>query len=65
MPTVSERVSVLETKVVNIDGKIDDLKEDLRSVQVCIDQNGASIHQSLNVMSERSAEAHKIGRAHV
>ena len=58
MPTVSERVSVLETKVVNIDGKIDDLKSDLREVQVCIDRTGSSIHKSLSEMSERSAEAH-------
>ena len=58
MPTVTERVSVLETKVENIADKIDDIRTDIEKVHDCLHKTGESLHATLNVMSEKAEEAH-------
>ena len=58
MPAVTERVSVLETKVENIAEKIDDVKTDIEKVHDCLHNTGESLHATLNKMSEKAETAH-------
>ena len=58
MPTVTERVSVLETKVENIAEKIDDIKIDMEKVHDCLHKTGESLHATLDKMSEKAETAH-------
>lgn len=51
MPTVSERVSVLETKVDNFDEKFDDIKQDITA-------NQNSLLQTLKEMRDASTTQH-------
>lgn len=56
---VAERVSVLETKVENIDEKIDDLKADVREVHDCLDRTGQELKSQLRVMHDDSNRQHE------
>lgn len=49
---VAERVSVLETKVENIDEKIDDLKVDVKDMHDCLDRTRDLLDSKLDVMME-------------
>jgi hypothetical protein len=51
MPTVAERVSVVEVQVANLDEKIDDIKVD-------VNQLGAGITQRLDQMYDASCSQH-------
>jgi predicted RNase H-like nuclease (RuvC/YqgF family) len=52
MPTVQERVGVLETKVHNIDEKIDDVKVDIKDLHDCLDQTRDRVLDQLGEMSK-------------
>lgn len=45
---VAERVSVLETKVENIDEKIDDIKIDIRDMHDCLDRTRDTVTGQLD-----------------
>lgn len=47
---VAERVSVLETKVENIDEKIDDLKVDVKEMHDCLDRTRDLLDSKLDEM---------------
>ncbi len=47
---VAERVSVLETKVENIDEKIDDLKTDVKDMHDCLDRTRDLLDTKLDAM---------------
>ncbi len=47
---VAERVSVLETKVENIDEKIDDLKVDVKDMHDCLDRTRDLLDAKLDEM---------------
>ena len=47
---VAERVSVLETKVENIDEKLDDLKVDVKEMHDCLDRTRDLIDSKLDDM---------------
>jgi len=47
---VAERVSVLETKVENIDEKLDDLKADVKDMHDCLDRTRDLIDTKLDNM---------------
>jgi len=51
MPTVAERVSVVEVQVANLNEKIDDIKTD-------VNQLGAGITQRLDQMYDASCSQH-------
>ena len=51
LQTVPERVSVLETKVDNIEEKIDDLKVDVKEMHDCLDQTRDRVLAQLDVMT--------------
>jgi chromosome segregation ATPase len=51
LQTVPERVSVLETKVDNIEEKIDDLKVDVKEMHDCLDNTRDTVMAQLGVMT--------------
>ena len=51
MPTVAERVSVVEVQITNLDEKIDDIKTDVSSL-------GAGINYRLDTMYDASCNQH-------
>jgi dsDNA-specific endonuclease/ATPase MutS2 len=50
--TLPERVSVLETKVENIDEKLVDLKVDVKDMHDCLDRTRDSVMEKLGEMTE-------------
>jgi hypothetical protein len=62
MPTVAERVSVVEVQVANLDEKIDEIKTDVKEL-------GVGINQRLDTMYDASCTqhaelAHKLSNTH-
>jgi hypothetical protein len=51
LQTVPERVSVLETKVDNVEEKIDDLKVDVKEMHDCLDQTRDRVLAQLEIMT--------------
>ena len=58
MATVGERVSVLETQVINIDEKIDDLKVDVKELDHKIVNHTETLKTQLSTMYTASCEQH-------
>jgi uncharacterized coiled-coil DUF342 family protein len=58
MASTVERLGIVETKVENLDSKIDDLKIDVKEMHECLDRTGDSLHAALKEMTKNSAEAH-------
>ena len=58
MATTLERLGVVETKVVNLDEKIDDLKSDVKDMHDCLDKTRESLSGQLDKMYEASCEQH-------
>jgi len=50
LATVPERVSVLETKVDNIEEKLDDIKVDVKDMHDCLDRTRDSVMSELDKM---------------
>jgi chromosome segregation ATPase len=53
-----ERVSVLETKVENINEKLTDIKADVKEMHDCLDQTRDLLAEQLKTMSEESNSQH-------
>lgn len=58
LATLPERVSVVETKVDNIEGKLVELKDDVKELHDCLDRTGDSLHATLKDMNEQSCKQH-------
>lgn len=62
MPTVAERVSVVEIQVANLDEKINEIKDDVRDLGTTlthtIDVNNSEIKSQLKEMNETSCSQH-------
>jgi hypothetical protein len=58
MATTLERLGIVETKVENLDCKLDDIKVDVKEMHDCLDRTGESLHAALKEMTKNSAEAH-------
>jgi len=58
MTTTVERLSIVETKVENLDSKLDDLKSDVKEMHDCLDRTGDSLHMALKEMTKSSSAAH-------
>ena len=52
LATVPERVSVLETKVDNIEEKLDDIKIDVKDMHDCLDRTRDQVLEQLGAMTE-------------
>lgn len=58
MPTVAERVGIVETKVENLGEKLDDLKIDVKDVHDCLDKTRDEVTQQLTIMHEEACRQH-------
>ncbi len=58
LATVPERVSVLETKVDNIEEKLDDIKVDVKDMHDCLDRTRDGIMEQLAAMNKNSCDQH-------
>jgi chromosome segregation ATPase len=58
MATTAERIGVVETKVQNLDEKLDDLKVDVKEMHDCLDKTRSSLTDKLNEMYDASCSQH-------
>ena len=58
MATTAERIGVVETKVQNLDEKLDDLKIDVKEMHDCLDKTRSSLTDKLNEMYDASCSQH-------
>jgi len=58
MATTAERLGIVETKVANLDEKIDDIKIDIKDVHDCLDRTGDVLKAQLQIMHEDSCKQH-------
>jgi len=58
MPTVAERISVVEVQVVNLDEKLDEIKVDVKEMHDCLDRTGTDLKATLKEMHNESCRQH-------
>jgi phage shock protein A len=58
LATLPERVSVLETKVENVNEKLVDLKSDVKDMHDCLDNTRDLLDKKLCEMSDESTRQH-------
>ena len=58
MATTAERIGVVETKVQNLDEKLDDLKIDVKEMHDCLDKTRDSLTIKLDEMYDASCSLH-------
>lgn len=58
MATTAERIGVVETKVQNLDEKLDDLKVDVKEMHDCLDKTREGLTNKLNEMYDASCSQH-------
>ena len=59
MATTIERLGVVETKVENLNEKLDDLKIDVKEMHDCLDKTRESLTNKLDEMYGASCNQHK------
>ena len=59
MATAAERISVVETKVENLNEKLDDLKIDVKDMHDCLDNTREGLTLKLDQMYEASCSQHE------
>jgi hypothetical protein len=52
MPTQAERLGIVETKVENLDSKLDDIKSDVKEMHDCLDKTRDLLADKLEKMQE-------------
>ena len=58
MATTAERIGIVETKVQNLDEKLDDLKVDVKDMHDCLDKTRDSLTNKLDEMYDASCSQH-------
>lgn len=58
MPTVAERVSVVEVQIANLDEKLDEIKVDVKDMHDCLDRTGNELKLTLKEMHDESCRQH-------
>jgi chromosome segregation ATPase len=58
MATTVERIGILETKVENLNEKMDDLKVDVKEMHDCLDKTRDSLIEKLDAMYNASCDQH-------
>lgn len=58
MASAAERLGIVETKVVNLDNKLDELKIDVKEMHDCLDNTRDMLADQLKCMSEASSKQH-------
>jgi flagellar capping protein FliD len=59
MVTTTERLGIVETKVENLNEKLDGLKEDVKEMHDCLDKTREGLTEKLNTMYDASCSQHK------
>lgn len=59
MPSVAERVSVVEVQVANLDEKLDEIKDNVKDMHDCLDRTGAELKAALREMDHRACHQHQ------
>ena len=59
MATTTERLGIVETKVENLNEKLDGLKEDVKDMHDCLDKTRESLTDKLDEMYNASCHQHK------
>jgi flagellar capping protein FliD len=60
MATTVERIGIVETKVANLDEKLDDLKVDVKDMHDCLDKTREGLTTQLEKMYDASCSQHSI-----
>jgi hypothetical protein len=58
MATTAERLGIVETKVENLNEKLDNVKEDIKQVHDCLDRTGDELKITLKAMHDASVGQH-------
>ncbi|NDD04944.1 MAG: hypothetical protein EB078_08560, partial [Proteobacteria bacterium] len=58
MATTTERLGIVETKVENINEKLDELKVDVKDMHACLDNTRDELKTRLDTMYEASCVQH-------
>jgi flagellar capping protein FliD len=58
MAKVDERLGIVETKVENLNEKLDDLKVDVKDMHDCLDKTRDGLTEKLNEMYDASCTQH-------
>ena len=58
MATTVERLGIVETKVANLDEKIDDIKVDVKEMHDCLDKTRDGVMSKLDEMYSASCDQH-------
>jgi flagellar capping protein FliD len=58
MATTVERLGIVETKVENLNEKLDDLKVDVKDMHDCLDKTRDDLKSQLELMYNASCEQH-------
>lgn len=58
MGDINERMGVVETKVANLDEKIDNLKGDVKEMHDCLDKTRDTLKEQLDKMYDASCAQH-------
>jgi hypothetical protein len=58
MATTVERIGIVETKVENLNGKLDELKIDVKDMHDCLDKTRDSLIEKLELMYGASCDQH-------
>lgn len=58
MATTTERLGIVETKVENLNEKLDDLKIDVKDLHDCLDKTRDTIEEKLEQMYQASCAQH-------
>ena len=59
MATTAERIGVVETRVQNLDEKLDDLKVDVKEMHDCLDKTREGLTEKLGEMYNASCSQHE------
>jgi hypothetical protein len=59
MASAAERLGIVETKVVNLDNKMDELKVDVKDMHDCLDKTRDGIMEKLEEMYGASCKQHE------
>ena len=59
MPTTAERLGVVETKVENLNEKLDTIKVDVKDMHDCLDRTRDDLTQKLDTMYNTSCSQHQ------
>lgn len=59
MATTAERLGVVETKVENLNEKVDELKGEIKDLHECLDRTRDGLTEKLDVMYNASCDQHK------